>query len=59
MKLEKEIKPERREKTRKYINAQKQLKTRQIRKEDSHNMAIKVMPIFQTLISILIFAGTS
>ena len=43
MKLEKEIKPERREKTRKYVNAQKQLKTRQIRREDSHNMAIKVI----------------
>jgi len=38
-KLEKEIKPEKREKTRKYVNAEKQLKTRQIRHEDTYNLA--------------------
>ena len=42
LKLEKEIKPEKREKTKKYTNAQKQLKTRQIRHEDTHSLAIKV-----------------
>jgi len=39
-KLEKEIKPEKREKTKKFSNAQKQLRTRQIRQEDTHNLAI-------------------
>ena len=42
LKLEKEIKPEKREKTKKYTNSQKQLKNRQIRHEDTHNLAIKV-----------------
>ena len=41
-KLEKEIKPEKREKTKKYTNAQKQLKNRHIRHEDTHGLAIKV-----------------
>jgi len=41
-KLEKEIKPEKREKTKKFTNAQKQLRTRQIRHEDTHNLAITV-----------------
>jgi len=41
-KLEKEIKPEKREKTKKFSNAQKQLRTRQIRQEDTHNLAIMV-----------------
>ena len=42
-KLEKEIKPEKREKTKKYTNAQKQLKSRHIRHEDTHRLAIKVI----------------
>ena len=41
-KLDKEIKPEKREKTKKYTNAQKQLKNRHIRHEDTHCQAIKV-----------------
>ena len=59
LKLEKEIKPEKREKTKKYTNAQKQLKTRQIRHEDTHSLAIKVNRFVITYSHIVTFLDTA